>query len=296
MKLFAPKYVRDFNCIADKCRHSCCVGWEIDIDKDTLYKYRASTHPYAERIRSSISGIDAHFTLCENDRCPHLNKNGLCEIILNIGEDHLCEICREHPRFYNRVAQGMEQGIGLSCEEASRIILSSDSYDEIEEIGITDGDTEQGYDYTVQRSVVYSLLSDRKIPYRERLENIYASFSVTPEIREDSEWVDILNSLEYLDETHRELFACYSSRIEECEKYERELERALAYFIYRHCAKAESDGEFQEYLGFALFCERLLASLARANDCEITELARILSEELEYSEQNTEDIVFEFCN
>ncbi|MBR5858463.1 MAG: hypothetical protein IKZ05_00925, partial [Clostridia bacterium] len=112
----------------------------------------------------------------------------------------------------------------------------------------------------------------------------------------DSEWVDILNSLEYLDETHRLLFSCYSSRIDEFEKYEPELERALAYFIYRHCAKAESDGEFQEYLGFALFCERLLASLARANDCEITELARILSEELEYSDQNTEDIVFEFCN
>ena len=40
MKLFAPKYYGSFKCIADKCEHSCCIGWEIDIDDTTLKKYR----------------------------------------------------------------------------------------------------------------------------------------------------------------------------------------------------------------------------------------------------------------
>ena len=31
MKLYAPKYYNEFKCIADKCTHSCCVGWEIDM-------------------------------------------------------------------------------------------------------------------------------------------------------------------------------------------------------------------------------------------------------------------------
>ena len=35
MKLIAPDYYNKFSCIADKCRHSCCVGWEIDIDENT---------------------------------------------------------------------------------------------------------------------------------------------------------------------------------------------------------------------------------------------------------------------
>ena len=39
MKLYAPAYYKNFKCIADKCEHSCCVGWEIDIDKETLDKY-----------------------------------------------------------------------------------------------------------------------------------------------------------------------------------------------------------------------------------------------------------------
>ena len=36
-----PRYYSDFKCIADKCRHSCCVGWEIDVDERTLVRYRA---------------------------------------------------------------------------------------------------------------------------------------------------------------------------------------------------------------------------------------------------------------
>lgn len=39
MKLYAPEYYKNFKCIADKCEHSCCIGWEIDIDEETLKKY-----------------------------------------------------------------------------------------------------------------------------------------------------------------------------------------------------------------------------------------------------------------
>ena len=36
MKTFAPNYYPSFRCIADKCRHSCCVGWDVYIDEETL--------------------------------------------------------------------------------------------------------------------------------------------------------------------------------------------------------------------------------------------------------------------
>ena len=39
MKLYAPRYYLQFKCIADACRHSCCVGWEIDVDGETMKKY-----------------------------------------------------------------------------------------------------------------------------------------------------------------------------------------------------------------------------------------------------------------
>lgn len=35
MTLIYPATADAFHCIADACRHTCCKGWEIDIDPDT---------------------------------------------------------------------------------------------------------------------------------------------------------------------------------------------------------------------------------------------------------------------
>ena len=40
MKISVPEYFTKFKCRADKCLDNCCVGWEIDIDQDTLQKYK----------------------------------------------------------------------------------------------------------------------------------------------------------------------------------------------------------------------------------------------------------------
>ena len=114
MKLRAPKYYLDFACIADRCKHSCCIGWEIDVDKLTMAKYSALTGGYGEDIKKSICGDPPHFALRQDDRCPHLDERGLCRIICNLGEGYLCDICREHPRFYNSTAHGREAGLGIS--------------------------------------------------------------------------------------------------------------------------------------------------------------------------------------
>ena len=36
MKITAPDYYSQFKCIADQCRHTCCVGWEIEVDDEGL--------------------------------------------------------------------------------------------------------------------------------------------------------------------------------------------------------------------------------------------------------------------
>ena len=35
MILRVPFYYKEFHCIADACKDSCCIGWEIDIDEET---------------------------------------------------------------------------------------------------------------------------------------------------------------------------------------------------------------------------------------------------------------------
>ena len=295
MKLFAPKYYKNFKCIAEECRHSCCVGWEIDVDSDTLEKYSSLVEGYGTKIKESIDFADTpHFRLCENEKCPHLDGKGLCRIISECGEDYLCDICREHPRFYNDTARGKEVGIGLSCEEAARIALSSDGYNELYIVEELDGEVlDTDFDAVKCREQIYRILSDRTTPYPERIVQIRDMFELS--LSEISK--DIFLSLEYLDGTHKELFLAFSADMETPKECENMLERALAYFIYRHCSGAYDRVEFRASLGFALFCERLLASLISAENAteeEAVELARIISEEIEYSEENTERIKGEF--
>lgn len=296
MKLFAPKYYKKFFCIADKCTHSCCVGWEIDIDDETAKKYAALDCGYGKIIKNSIGMDEApHFVLGDNERCPHLDGRGLCRIITELGEDYLCEICREHPRFYNNSPQGKEVGLGMACEEAARIILSSDEYDVIEEIGTACGeDSKKLIDTSDIRSEIYSILKAEHIPYSERLSELHKKFDISTDIFEDDIWREMLSELEYLDKEHKTLFKSYSSSLETPKDFEKSAERVLAYFIYRHCTSAYDEKEYKAYLLFCLFLERLFVSVLKENKkVSFATLARIISEEIEYSEDNTERIINE---
>ena len=293
MKLYAPKYYKSFKCIADKCEHSCCIGWEIGVDSETLEKYEGLGTGYGDAVKKSISyDGEPHFKLCADDRCPHLNEQGLCKIILNIGEGYLCDICREHPRFYN-YTDIAEVGLGMSCPEAARIILSSPDYMLMEEVGEVSADDEIEFNGRVMREKVYETLDDSSLCYSERLAKIYSDHDISFE--DDEVWLEKLSDLEYLDEKHKNLFMNYSSlcRPVGVDQY---LERFLAYLIYRHCTEAFDADDFDMRLSFCLFCERLAASMIVAKGAsslrEVAELVSIISEELEYSEENTEALTY----
>ena len=301
MKLYAPKYYNDFVCIADKCKHSCCIGWEIAVDDDTLDTYNSADGGYAEVIKSSIESRDVpHFKLTEHGRCPHLNGNGLCNIILNMGEVFLCDICREHPRFYNDTPHGKEVGLGLSCEEACRIILTSDTYSDIVEIGCIDDELEalHGFDPITERAKIYDILRDSSLPYSERIMRIADGYGVSLDVNTKSGWADVISSLEYLENEHKDIFSAFSPDSIAPPAIELYAERLFAYFVYRHCSSAESDDEFKASLGFALFCERLFVSVVTEKGIDgiddVIDVARIISEEIEYSEDNTNNIKLEF--
>ena len=119
MKLIAPDYYNEFKCIAGLCRHSCCEGWEIDIDPESLARYRS----YPE-LTDKISEADTPHFILDGERCPFLRQDNLCQLIIDHGEDFLCQICTDHPRFRNFWTGRVEIGLGLACEEAARIILN----------------------------------------------------------------------------------------------------------------------------------------------------------------------------
>ena len=296
MKLYAPKYYEKFKCIADKCIHNCCIGWEIDVDENSYRKYKKSKCEYAETVLGSIENIDTpHFILKENDRCPHLNDKNLCEIIINMGEEYICDICREHPRFYNFTNYGKEVGIGMSCPEACRIILNSDDYDEFEVIARGTGDIERiDYDSIIDREKIYSILKENGVSLNNKIDKICTEYEIDfTKIKKDR-YLNCINNLEYLNNSSRELFSQFSLETTVDNNCEKHLERALAYFVYRHCTESTDTEDFKISLSFCLFCEKLLMSLTKDKKAgDVYEFARIISEEIEYSQENT-DTVKEF--
>ena len=97
MRQVKPDFYDSFKCIADKCRHSCCIGWEIDIDEDSYDYYMGLEGEIGEELRANISNQpEPHFCLCTDERCPFLEKNGLCKLLgisrdnkLLVGGDHI---------------------------------------------------------------------------------------------------------------------------------------------------------------------------------------------------------------
>ena len=55
MRYIKPDFYDDFRCIASACRHSCCAGWEIDIDEDTADYYAELSDAIGGELRAHIS-------------------------------------------------------------------------------------------------------------------------------------------------------------------------------------------------------------------------------------------------
>lgn len=139
MILRVPSYYRKFQCIAEQCKNSCCIGWEIDIDEETFSYYKSVGGKFGERLRSHMKREECNsFMLEENGWCPFLNEKKLCDICIELGAEALCEVCTEFPRFTMEYKNVREKVLSLSCEEVGRLIFSTDEKIRWEEIEISD--------------------------------------------------------------------------------------------------------------------------------------------------------------
>lgn len=164
-----PDFYDEFRCLASRCRHSCCVGWEIDVDADTLAYYETLEGPLGEELRTKIDPEPTpHFRLGEGERCPFLRADGLCRIIRELGEDGLCDICALHPRFYNELPDRTEMGLGLCCEEAARLL--TDGAGHLRLIAEDDGEGEAELTpLLILRARIFDILADDEKTLTERM-------------------------------------------------------------------------------------------------------------------------------
>ena len=281
MKEVFPNYYKKFKCIADKCKHNCCVGWEIDIDEETMELYNSINSEFAERIRGNISGEIPHFVLTEDERCPFLNKNGLCDIICELGEGAICDICYLHPRFTNFYEDFSETGLGLCCEEAVRIILTEE-----EKFSISLPSQAENYEFFKEREEVFGILQNRDITILERLKNLAKRYDLKFEFLNE-ELYRFYMSLERLDkswENELEKLKCAENEaIFEREDLQILFEQLACYFIFRH---------FESGVFFTILSCWVLGAIFSSFESveQMLDIVRMYSSEIEYSEENTQKV------
>ncbi len=309
MRRYTPDYYNDFHCIAGSCQHSCCIGWEIDVDPDKLCFYKSVPGPLGDRLRTNISRENPpHFILGEGERCPFLNSENLCDIILTLGEEHICEICSEHPRFHNYLSDRIESGLGLCCEEAGRLILSKTTPARL----IPDEPDTESEGLIALRNNAMDLLQNRSQPLSARLDNMLALCDAVVPERTMEDWCSFLLSLERLDEAWSDMLMLLQAEWAHADlsgfdahMYSRqtEYEQFVVYLLYRHLSQAISPVDLSARAAFVVWGYSLLHALGAVlwtKNGHFTfedqvELARLFSSELEYSEENMDLLLDELC-
>lgn len=298
MNLYAPAYYKDFKCIADKCKHNCCIGWEIDIDKTSHNYYKAVGGEFGKRLKSEISSDDIpHFTLTNDERCPFLNDKNLCDIILKLGEDRLCQICTDHPRFRNFYDSRTEIGLGLCCEAAGKLILSQTNKMTINSMDSDSDATDEEAVFFNLRERLFCIIQDRSLPITERIDNILDFCKIEFDINNIPKWAEAYLKLERLNPKWTDMLVNLknTSSSSVSTDWDTVFEQLAAYFLYRHLPDGLSDGMLLERIVFCVLSFYMIYSLCgmrkNLNFEDIVEISRMYSSEIEYCEENVQSLL-----
>ena len=247
----------EFKCKADKCKHSCCKGWEIDIDDDTLDYYMSLNTYLGNEIRQNIrEGEDTFFKLTEDERCPFLNDNGLCKIIEELGENGLCDICRLHPRFF--------------------VDINDYSMSESKKIGFKELLDLLGIEIPQKFLELSKILPDHL--KESQMEKILTIFLATEPI--DPNWE---NEVKLLQES----LSDFPGNLDD--NYLNKFEVIYHYIIFRQLELIEQHG-YKKVIDYAI-CSIIFIMLYANKFHDDHEAVRRWSEQIEYNEDNIELII-----
>ena len=312
-RAFAPSYYPAFHCIADKCSHTCCACWEVGIDAKTLKKYKKLDTPLGMRIKNHIAEDKegARFALLD-ERCPMLSECGLCDIITELGEEYIPEICRLHPRFKNVLSDRCEIGLGLCCEEVARLVISQKEPFSLIEINGFEAQSDNRQD-SKDESLICESTEPKKqkfeaemLAIREKIFSLIYTKSTAKSVLSDikdlaalsdfcpEEHLCLFSELEYMSDAFRGKLSQLTEK-EKSGKPSKDvplglpLRNIFSYLAFRYLTPAEDRAELRARVALLLLSSTLLLFLGEGLcEEELSELARLYSSEVEYSEENME--------
>lgn len=210
-----PHYYDKFSCTAEQCPDTCCAGWQIVIDENSLEKYSNVSGDFGIRLLNSIDWGEGVFEQYHK-RCSFLNAENLCDIYKELGADALCDTCRLYPRHIEEFENLREFSLSLSCPVAAKMILECQEpvkfLEEEDEKEECEEDFED-FDFLLfdclleVREKLFSIVQNRTIPIEKRMYCVLKIAKSLQEALEEGEFFerDFISETElYLQESAEE--------------------------------------------------------------------------------------------
>ncbi|MBR2498769.1 MAG: flagellin lysine-N-methylase [Clostridia bacterium] len=303
MKDYVLNYYPKFKCLAEKCKHTCCAGWEMNIDKRTLDAYKSDTSKFSASLKKGVNFKKSCFKSNKVGRCAFLNSDGLCEIIINLGENSLCQVCRDHPRFRSFFLDRVEMGLGFCCEQATKIILSFD--DKIEPMLMGDNGEHIELDFNQKNVIEFrqkalEILQDRKISINNRIESLLKLSNANVLEKDYNKILKKFLTFERLDKNWTKRLKGIRKKpfnISIDESLSLYCEQFLVNELYRHLSDAEDTLWVRARAIASVFSWWIIKTIIeneKESDCfsTIVDVVRAYSAEVEYSQKNLDKLFF----
>ena len=176
-----PDFYENFHCLAGKCPDTCCAGWQIAIDEDSLERYARVKGPLGRLLERSIDWEEGVFRQ-DCGHCSLLTEDKLCGLYPELGEESLCAACREYPRHVEEYPGRRELSLGLSCPETARLLalngkrLSFEEYETAEEEELLEEFEEFDYElFSVLKeaeNTIFRILQDGSVSLYRRMDEV----------------------------------------------------------------------------------------------------------------------------
>lgn len=295
MKIVKPTFYKNFKCIAGDCPDSCCQGWEVDADSDSLeyYKTLDNSLEIKKRIDSVLSKDEFDntiFTLAPKKRCPFLNDENLCDMHIAIGGEHTPYTCRTFPRFIYDFGGTREIGISFSCPVASDMMYNTESFDFETEVNsdlptLNDIDAEKYFLLYKGRAEAYKIAKDKNKNIRERLNDlldlgVLLQEKLFPydEGGDDIAFFDVFKNPELINPEWKEKVENFSlKQVSDTQSNE----NILMYFLYKYLMQAVYDEDALSKIKMAV-----LGVLINTYFGEDSWTVHLWSKETEHSQYN----------
>lgn len=225
-----PDYYDSFKCVADKCPDTCCAGWQIVIDDESIEKYKKIKGDYIWKVMAGVDWENKIFRQDNTKRCAFLNDKNLCELYINAGENSLCKTCRDYPRHTEEFDEVREVTLSASCPIVARMLmermtkvtfLTEERPEEEETLNFGDFDP---FLYSIiedARAAMVEIIQNRNLPIKERAMLVLGMAH------------DMQRRI-----NHRELFAC--DKVIEKYKREKSKDYVREYLNFKSMAEEET--------------------------------------------------------